>query len=177
MPTPTYSTDQNVTEKIAHVSLPEKIVVGNYREQAYNYINMRIKGLYIVPVSGSLQDMTYLKHVESEYSAGKILLSVGVVNDSSNISEYGKMLVGAAEKAIDLIAGSVDGKMSPSLVLSGAILDTDKTDNSADFPIVGISSPDTVGIFDRPISGIENDALLGKTDSEEYSALNDNLTT
>lgn len=175
MPTPTYSTDPNVTEKIAHVVLPEKIVVGNYREQAYNYINMRLKGLYVVPVSGSLQDMTYLKHVESEYSAGKVLLAVGVVNESASISEYGKMLVKAAERALDLVAGSVDGKSAPSLTFSGAALDPDKSDNSADFPAMGLHSPDEHATFDRPMSGIENDAILGKVDSEEHSPLNDTL--
>jgi hypothetical protein len=177
MPIPvptTYSSDVNVTEKISHVSLPEKLVVANFRDEAFTYMNMRLRSLYLTPVSGSLTTMSYLKHLESNLAAGKILMAVGTVNASSELSEYGKMLMGLGEKALALVLGS-DTK-EPGVVLEGAPLDPDKSDNLADFPHVVLDSPDDFATFNRPISGIESDAIRAVTDAKEYSEENDILT-
>lgn len=137
-------------------------------------MNMRLRSLYLTPVSGSLMTMSYLKHLESNLTAGKILMAVGTTNASSELSEYGKMLIGIGEKALSLVLGS-DSK-EPQVVLEGAPLDPDKSDNLADFPSVVLDSPDTFATFNRPMSGIDNDAILAVTDAKEYDATNDVLT-
>lgn len=167
----TYSSDINVSEKISHITLPPKIVVGNFRDEAYTYINTRLRGLYLTPVSGSLQSMGFLKHMESNMAAGKILLAVGTTNTSSELSEYGQMLINMAQKSLDLVLGG-DGK-PPKVVLEGASLDIDKSDNASDFPIMVLDSPDAVSTFSRPASGVENDAILGVVDNKIYNSQED----
>lgn len=177
MPTPvpkTYSSDEDVREKFAHITITDDLVVGNFRDAAFSYINMRIRNLYVVPVSGSLNTMSFLKHMEADFAAGKILASVGTLQSSSEVSEYGKMLMISGQKALDLIS-SHDGK-NPAITLEGAAVDTDKSDNAADFPLLGLDSPDDFATYNRPMSGVENDAILAKTNSEKFNSLEDVLT-
>lgn len=140
-----YSTDENVKERISFVSLPTELSIPNYRTDAESIINLKLRNTYIVPVSGSLTDMTFLRNIESDLSGGNILLRVATVNGSDQISALGQLLVDEAMKKLDmLIAGS--------LTLE-APLDTDDTDDNAANPRMGIGSPDLVSTFGESDNG------------------------
>jgi len=164
----TYSNDKDVASKYSHLKISSDVIVNEYREEAYNDINMRIKSLYIIPIdSVDTNDLAYLKSIEARLAAGNILIAVSTVDELEDVHEYGKFLIDQATSRIDEL-------VKQNIVLKGATKDTDKSDNIIDAGKLQGSSADSYSTFDRPISGIENDALEGVTDSKKYNSLEDN---
>ena len=167
--TTTYSIDNDVSENLSYITVPSGIVVDSFRVEAYNHINSRIRKIYTVPVdSADITDIAILKSIESKRSAGRILLAVATVHEVENVSEYGKLLINEAKNEIKDLE---DEKVVLSI---DAERDTDDSDEVIDPPIITGSAADDYPTFDRPMSGIENDAIEGKVDSEKYNELEDN---
>ena len=167
----TYSTDNDVSRKLAQVTISSNIIISDFRIEAYNLINAKIRNLYIVPVESTDDtDKGILKSIESSLTAGNILLAVATLHEVDNVHEYGKILINRANQSIrDLV--------SQKIVLSkNAARDTDDSDEIIDPPIIEGEAPDSYATFDRPMSGIENDAIEGKVDSKKYNSLEDTKT-
>jgi hypothetical protein len=166
----TYSIDNDVAEKYSHLTIPSGLSVPAYRDNAYNIINANLRKLYVVPIdSTNAVDLGYLKIIESELAAGKIIQAVATVHEAEGIHEYGETLIKSAEEFL--------GKLiDENIILSGATRDTDDSSDVVNAPIIHGSSADDYAAFDRPMSGIENDAIEGKVDSEEYNELEDTKT-
>jgi hypothetical protein len=129
---------------------------------------MKLRSLYAIPIdSTDSNDLAYLKSIESRLSAGNILIAVSTVDQLKEVHEYGKFLIDQAYKKL----GSL---IKEEIILTGATQDTDKSDNVVDPPVIQGSAADDYAAFDRPMSGIENDALEGVVDSEKYDSLEDN---
>jgi hypothetical protein len=164
----TYSNDKDVASKYSHLKISSNVIVKDYREEAYNDINMKLRSLYAIPIdSTDSNDLAYLKSIESRLSAGNILIAVSTVDQLKEVHEYGKFLIDQAYKKLGAI-------MKEEIILTGATKDTDKSDNVIDPPVIQGSAADDHATFDRPMSGIENDALEGVVDSEKYDSLEDN---
>jgi len=164
----TYSTDNDIASKYSHLKISNDLTVGDYREEAYHEINMEISKLYIVPVVSTKDiDQEYLKSIESRLAAGNILIAVASVSEVENVHEYGKLLIDQAREKIDKL-------IDQTIILTGAPKDTDDTDELIDAGKIQGSAADEYSTFNRPMSGIENDAIKGKTDSEKYNSLEDN---
>jgi hypothetical protein len=146
-------------------------VIANYRTRAYNRINARLRKVYVIPiVSTDATDIGFLQNIEANLAAGNILLAVATLNEAENLHEYGKSLIDKAEKELDELS-------EEEIVLSSlAIRDTDDSDEAVDPPAILGGASDEYATFERPMSGIENDALEGKVDSEKYSELEDTKT-
>jgi len=167
----TYSTDGDVTAKFSNITLPADLVVENYRKEAFHQINASIRKLYTVPVvSTDETDKGLLRSIEANLSAGQILLAIATVNEVENVHEYGKLLVDKAENALKYLS------TEKTVLSSEAERDTDDSDEIINFPTITGQAPDTYGTFDRPMSGIQNDAIEGVVDSKAYSSLTDNST-
>ena len=48
-----YSNDKDVASKYSHLKISSDVVVKDYREEAYNEINMRISNLYVIPIDST----------------------------------------------------------------------------------------------------------------------------
>lgn len=156
----TYSTDENVKQKIANVSLDKDIIVANFREEAAVEIDAEIASLYVVPASGELSAMRYLNYVERNIAAGKLLLSVGNSNSNEEISQLGEFFLKEGRTMLQRIT---DGE----IVLIGVPEDTDDSDDSSLVERIHVGSPDTHSTFSRPMSEIEGDARMGVVDSKQ----------
>ena len=169
--TSTYSTDSVVNELLSGVNLPSGVVVDNFRVEAYNNINASLRKIYIVPIeSTDTTDVAILKSIESKRSAGRVLMAVATLHEMENLSEYGQFLLEESEKELDKLR-------KEDLILSiEATRDTDDSDEVIDPPVLSGNAPDEYSTFGRPMSGIENDAIDGVIDSEEYNSLEDNKT-
>lgn len=163
----TYSADKDVSSKYSHLKISSDVVVNDYREEAYNEINMKISNLYIIPIdSTNVNDIAYLKSIESRLAAGNILIAVSTTDELDELHNYGKFL-------IDQAVSKIDELIKQTIILRGATIDTDKADNIIDAGKIQGSAADAYSTFDRPISGIENDAIEGRVNAEKYSSLND----
>lgn len=163
----TYSTDNDVSEKYSHVTIPTEVNVSNFRDDAYSVMNISLRGLYIVPIDSSeVTDTGYLKLIESKMAAGHILIAVASVSEMENVHEYGLLLIKEAE---GLLQKLIDQK----IILEGAEKETDYSKNVIRPAKIQGSSPDTYGTFDRPMSGIANDEIEGSVDAENYNSLED----
>lgn len=164
----TYSKDDNVSDNLANITLPADLVIANYRSRAYNRINARLRKIYVVPiVSIDVVDIGILENIEANLSAGNILLAVAALNEAENIHEYGSTLIKQAEKELDELNNE-------KIVLSSLVIrNTDYSDDAVDPPSILGNVSDESATFDRPMSGIENDAIEGKINSEKYNSLED----
>jgi len=169
--TTTYSIDGDVNENIASITVPSGLVIDNFRVEAFNNINSRIRKLYIVPIdSTDTTDQAILKSIESKRAAGRLLMSVATIHEVENISEYAKMLLLESNNEIKSITDEV-------VTFSTEVeRDTDDSDEAINPPILQGKVPDSYSTFGRPMSGIENDAIKGVVDSEVYNSLEDNKT-
>lgn len=164
----TYSKDGDVSENLANVTMPSDLVIENFRTEAYNHINARLRNIYVVPVvSDDATDQAILQSIEAKRAAGRMLLAVATLHEVENVSEYGKLLVAEANKEIDEL------KKEEVVLSSSATRDTDDSDEAIDVPIIQGGAADDYSTFDRPMSGIENDAVEGKVDAEKYDELED----
>lgn len=162
----TYSNDSDVTSKYAHLTIPVNITVEEYREEAFRLINVRIRALYSLPMDTTDEnDLAYLKSIESRMAAGNILIAVASVAERENVHEYGKLLIDQAEEKLQ--------KLIDQEIVLKAAKDTDASDDVIDPPKLQGSAADEYGTFDRVMSGIENDAIEGIVDSENYNAIED----
>lgn len=166
--TTTYSKDGDVSEKLANIKISSDIVIDNFRKSAYNRINARLRKLYVVPVVSTDDiDIAILKSIEANITAGRILIAVATLHEVENVSEYGKLLIQQGESELKDLTEEI-------IVLStSAERDADDSDEAVNPPLILGSSADEYSTFDRPMSGIENDAIEGKVDAEEYSELYD----
>jgi hypothetical protein len=167
----TYSIDSDIRSKFSHLTIPSGILVGNFREAAYNRVNAKLRKIYEVPITSiDITDQAVLKEIESNIAAGKIIMSVSTSDELTDIHQYGESLVKEGEFNIKEL-------LKEDMVLSSlATRDADDSDETIDPPKILGSSADEHSTFDRPMSGIENDAIEGKVDAEEYSELNDTKT-
>ena len=164
-----YSTDAQVLAKIGNIKIAASgILIPSMRLFASNQIDIRIRQLYVTPVvSTDLADMQYLQDIEANYSAGVLLQDIATQHSLKEISVTGKVLEQRAMKAIDkLVAGNP--------VLIGAIPNPNAA-NTEVFSTIILNTPDKTAYFDRPISGIENDAIKGNYDAKQYNAVEDVL--
>ena len=162
----TYSTDENVKQKIANVSLDKDIIVANFREEASVEIDASLASLYVVPASGELSAMRYLNYVERNIAAGKLLLSVGNSNSNEEISELGDFFLKEGRSMLKRI-------LKGEVVLIGVELDTDDSDDSAHIDRISVGSPDVHSTFNRSMSEIGENARLGVTDSLAPGSIGD----
>ena len=163
----TYSIDNDVAEKYSHLTVPSGLSVPAYRSDAYNIVNVRLRKLYVIPIdSTNSTDLGFLKIIESELAAGKIIQAVATVHEAEGIHEYGDTLIKSAESLLEMLENE-------KIVLSGATRDTDDSSDMVNPPVIHGSAADDYATFDRPMSGIENDAIEGKVDAEEYNELED----
>ncbi|HFC76728.1 MAG TPA: hypothetical protein ENJ27_00670, partial [Candidatus Moranbacteria bacterium] len=166
----TYSTNNDVSLKISHIKIPSGLSIDDFRDEAYNEINAEIRGLYVVPVdSDDETDMGYLKVIEQNLAAGKLLLDVATANEIEQLHSYASFLIDKATKNLSKI---IDQK----IVLSGAERNTISSDDVVNPAKLQGKAPDSHSTFGRPMSGIENDAIEGKVDSEKYNSLEDTKT-
>ena len=166
-----YCKDNDITEKFSNVTLPQTIVVANYRNAAYNRINARLRRIYIVPiVSTDAIDQAILQSIEANIAAGRVLLAVATLHEVENVHEYGKLLISQGEKELKEL------EEETVVLSSGAARDTDDSDEGIESARILGGAADDYPTFDRPMSGIENDALEGKVDSEKYNELEDTKT-
>lgn len=164
---PTYSIDNDVSEKYSHLTIPSGLSVPAYRSNAYNIINARLRTLYVVPIdSTDATDLGFLKIVESEMAAGKIIQAVATVHEAEGIHEYGDTLIKSAENLLKMMEGE-------KIILHGATRDTNDVSDVVNPPVLHGSAADDYATFDRPMSGVENDAIEGKVDAEKYNELED----
>lgn len=160
-----------MTEKLSQVTIPADMVVDNFRSNAYNRINAKIRAIYTVPVASSdATDMAILKDIEANLAAGRLLLAVATLHEMENVSEYGKLLIEQGEKELKELAEEI------VVLSSGAARDADDSDEAVDPPQILGQSPDEEATFARPMSGVENDMIEGKVDAEAYNELEDNRT-
>lgn len=167
----TYSNDGDVSEKLSNVTIPADMVIYNFRLASYNRINAKIRKLYSIPVNSSDgTDMAILKSIESCLAAGRLLIAIATLHQMDNVSEYGKTLIKQGEDELKELEDE-------DIVLSeSSTRATDTADDVIDPPVISGGASDNYPTFDRPMSGIENDAIEGKVDSEEYNSLTDNKT-
>ncbi len=166
----TYSTDNDVLRKISHIKVPSGLSISKFRDDAYVEINVEIRDLYVVPVASSDDtDMNYLKVIEQDLAAGKLLLDVSTVHQLEELHAYAEFLITKANDKIIKLS-------SQDIVLVSAGRNTDSSNDVIDPPIIQGKAADKYSTFNRPISGIENDAIEGVVDSGKYNSLTDNKT-
>lgn len=167
----TYAKDGDVSENLSNITMPADMVIDNFRVEAYNHINARLRKIYIVPVvSADATDVAVLKSIEAKRAAGRILIAVTTLHEVENVSEYGKVLITEAKNELKEL------EQEMVVLSSEAVRDTDDSDEAIDSPTITGNAADDYATFDRPMSGIENDAIDGKIDSEKYNSLEDNKT-
>jgi hypothetical protein len=165
-----YSIDTNVLGRISHIRIPSGLLVSEFREEVFSEINIQIQKLYTVPVvSTSQTEMDFLRDIEADIAGGRLIMDVALVQEAENLHEYGVELAKRGQKKLDLIIGE-------KVILVGAEKDTDFSDDQLSFPKIQGKAVDEYGFFDRPIAGVENDAIEGKTDAEKYNSLEDTKT-
>jgi len=166
----TYSNDNDAERKYSHLTIPSKVAVSDFRNDAYNYINSKLRKLYKIPIdSTDVTDKGILKLIESGITAGNVLLAVAAVHEAEGVHKYGKSLVDAAEEKLTMLE-------EQEIVLTGATRDTLSAEDMADAPMMSGSSADDFSTFDRPMSGVENDNIEGSVDAEAYNEVEDNQT-
>jgi hypothetical protein len=167
----TYCIDSDVNIKLSNIKVASGIVTETFRVGAFNRINAKLRKLYIVPVvSTDDTDIGLLKGIESNIAAGRLLLSVSTINELENAHAYALELIKQGE-------GELKELVSEDLVLSAeAERDTDDSDEAVNPPFILGHAPDANSTFNRPMSGIENDAIDGIVDSGVYNSLYDNKT-
>lgn len=163
----TYSTDLDVSEKYSHIKIPSGVLVSSYRESAYYEINSKLRKIYTVPIdSTDVIDLGILKSTESSLVAGRVLTAITLDGEMDTVHEYGIFLINEGKRLLkELIEGDI--------VLEEATRATDDDKDLIGAPIIQGKAADDYGTFDRPMSGIENDAIEGKVNSEEYNSLED----
>jgi len=162
-----YSIDTNVLGRISHIEIPSGLLVSGFREEAYTDINIQIRKLYTVPVVSTDQtDMDYLRDIEADLAGGNLILDVALVQEPTNLHEYGVSLINKAKSKLKRITDEI-------VILVGAERDTDTSNDQINFPKILGMSADAYGTFDRPISAVENDAIEGDLDAEQFNSLED----
>jgi hypothetical protein len=163
----TYSVDTNVLSRINHVKVPSGVLISEFRDDAFNEINIQIRKLYTVPVvSTDDTDMGFLKSIEADLAGGKLLLDISTVQEIDSLHEFGMELIKRSSINISKI-------IAESIVLIGAEKDTDSSDTMVNFPSITLKSPDDYDNFNRKPSGIQQDAANGRTNSHQYNSLED----
>ena len=166
----TYSKDNDVERKYSHLTIPTKVTIADFQEDAYNYINSRLRKLYKIPIDSTDDtDKGILKLIEAGLAAGNVLMAVAAVHEADGVHKYGKSLVDSAEEKLEMLENQ-------EIVLTGATRDSDSSDDIANAPLMSGSSADDFSTFDRPMSGIENDAIEGSVDAEAYNEVEDTKT-
>ena len=166
----TYSKDNDVERKYSHLTIPTKVTIADFQNDAYNYINSRLRKLYKIPIDSTDDtDKGILKLIEASLAAGNVLMAVAAVHEADGVHKYGKSLVDSAEEKLEMLENQ-------EIVLTGATRDSDSADDIANAPLMSGSSADDYSTFDRPMSGIENDAIEAIVDSEAYNEVEDTKT-
>jgi hypothetical protein len=166
----TYSKDNDVERKYSHLTIPTKVTIADFQDDAYNYINSRLRKLYKIPIDSTDDtDKGILKLIEASLAAGNVLMAVAAVHEADGVHKYGKSLVDSAEDKLEMLENQ-------EIVLTGATRDSDSSDDIANAPLMSGSSADDFSTFDRPMSGIENDAIEGEVDAEAYNEVEDTKT-
>jgi hypothetical protein len=161
-----YSTDDQVLGKIAHVKVPSGLVTP-MRVFASNQIDIRIRKLYVTPVvSIDTADMQYLQDIEADLAAGRLIQNIATLHSLKDVSAIGIKQENSALKRIDDI-------LTEKIILQGAQVNPNANNIEVNFSTIILDSPDTVSAFGRPLSGIENDAIDGNYDSNRYNPIED----
>jgi hypothetical protein len=163
----TYSTDTNVLGRINHIKVPSGVLISEFRDDAFDEINIQIRKLYTVPVASTDDtDMGFLKSIEADLAGGKLLLDISTVQEIDSLHSLGMELIKRSSINISKI-------VAQSIVLIGAEKDTDSSDAMINFPSITLKSPDEFDNFNRKPSGIEQDAADGMTNTREYNSMED----
>ena len=165
----TYCIDSDVKVKLSNLNVASGILTENFRIGAYNRINAKLRKIYEVPVvSSDTTDTGLLQGIESNIAAGRLLLSISTINQMEGIQQYAVELLKQGEGELkELITGDI------VLSIEAERRSTD-TDDTVNMPYLTGQAPDEFSTFGRPLSGIENDALEGVVNSEQYDSLEDN---
>lgn len=165
----TYSLDGDVSRKITHISIATGLLISEFREEAYTNINIKLRTKYVVPVdSDDETDMDFLKSIESDLAAGSLILDIAAnTQEDSGLDDYGKYLIDKGYAKLDKI-------LKDSVILIGGEDNELNEDNYKNPARLGVNSPDNYGTYNRPMSGIENDAIEASVDAEKYNSLEDN---
>lgn len=167
----TYCTDADVSEKLSNVTIPTDMQIESFRTAAYNRINAKLRRLYVVPIATTdVTDLGVLESIEANIAAGRLLMAVATLHEIESVSEYAKTLIAQGNSELNEL---LDEKVVLSEEAERA---TTTADDAIDPPRILGGASDDYATFDRPMSGIENDAIEGKVDSEKYNSLEDNLT-
>ena len=135
-----------------------------FLDSAEAEIHTAMIGLYKVPVevlstvATTISGVTYniLKSIEQDLAAGRLILSLATTNENEQIHDYGKFLVDGATSKLKDIKTRV-------LILPGATVDEDRTDDNPRPNKVLFSAPDgkstatdEKSFFNRPYEQVAN---------------------
>jgi len=165
----TYSIDTDVSRKISHITIATGLNISDFREEAYGNMNILLRKKYVVPIdSTDATDTAFLKSIESDLAAGMLVLDIAAsTKEDSELDKYGQYLVDKGTAKVEKI---IEG----TVVIIGGEDNESNVENYQNPAQIQLESSDDYATFDRPMSGIENDAIEAKIDAERYDSLNDN---
>lgn len=152
-----YASEDDVKQIIGRLPIASGISVQDFLDDAWGEMHSYMIGLYTIPVTivdgttagASGITAQILKTIQKEMAGGKLLLSLDTTAESEGIHAYGETLINNAVSKLQDIQTQV-------LLLPGATLDTDVSDDAAKFPKIGFSSPDQSSFFNRDYNEVGN---------------------
>lgn len=169
-----YAVTTDVDQVIGKLPVASGVLRQGFLDSAEAIMNTSFIGIYEVPVevlssvATTVSGVTYniLNTIQKNLAGGNLLLSLTTSTENESVHDYGKYLVENASKMLEDIKTQV-------LILPGATLDTDKSDDVARPSQVHYSAPDGTDIakdagsyFNRPYDQVaeKSDEIEGGID-------------
>lgn len=155
----TYTSNRTVLETIGDMPLPDGIDLSRYIKKAEAVVNSALHGIYVTPVDISTDAISQeaidmLDNITGDLATGYLLRSLGAAQQVKELNSYAKELIDGAKTDLEKIT-------KQEVILTGAVLDTNKSDDKVRFANVVVSSPDgassakdSKSYFNRPYDEI-----------------------
>lgn len=159
-----YATATDVDQVIGKLPVASGVLRQGFLDSAEAIMHTYMTGLYNVPIEvksdvpTTISGVTYniLNTIQKNLAAGNLLLSLTTSTENLAIHEYGKYLVETATITLENIK-------TQKMILPGATLDTDKSDDVVRPVTMQYSSPDGSDVakdsgsyFNRPYKQVAN---------------------
>lgn len=152
-----YCDSDNVNQIIGNLPVASGITTQDFIDSAEAEMHTYMIGLYNVPIEikSSVATTTsgvttnILQSINQDLAGGRLILALDTTMENEQIHGYAEYLVENAIKKLEDIRNQ-------KMLLIGATLDEDKTDDKARFGIVSSSSPDSSSYFNRDYKEIAN---------------------
>jgi len=154
-----YIPNRAILEAIGDMPIPDGIDLSRFCRRAEARIDTALHGKYITPIDLSTsaiaqEAIDLIESIGQDLATGYFLESLSAVQQIKEVNAYAKNLIDRAEADLKRLK-------EQDMILTGAVADSDKSDDFVRFPTVLVSSPDgqtnakdTKSYFNRPYDQI-----------------------